>query len=98
MNTTVEKVGNEILDIVDECPGLTLEQDRWLSRRIKAALAATLEAKQSEQESDFRIGLFWSSSNPTNKVRCLTPHIGVVAEWEKREDFIEAGARLISLI
>ena len=24
-----------VLDLIDECPGLTMEQDRWLSRRVK---------------------------------------------------------------
>jgi hypothetical protein len=24
-----------VLDLIDECPGLTVEQDRWLSRRVK---------------------------------------------------------------
>ena len=24
-----------VLDLIDDCPGLTLEQDRWLSRRVK---------------------------------------------------------------
>ena len=24
-----------VLDLIDDCPGLPLEQDRWLSRRVK---------------------------------------------------------------
>lgn len=24
-----------VLDLIDDCPGLSLEQDRWLSRRVK---------------------------------------------------------------
>ena len=24
-----------VLDLIDECPGLTMEQDQWLSRRVK---------------------------------------------------------------
>lgn len=24
-----------VLDLIDNCPGLTIEQDRWLSRRVK---------------------------------------------------------------
>ncbi len=24
-----------VLDLIDDCPGLALEQDRWLSRRVK---------------------------------------------------------------
>ena len=24
-----------VLDLIDDCPGLTMEQDRWLSRRVK---------------------------------------------------------------
>lgn len=24
-----------VLDLIDDCPGLTLEQDQWLSRRVK---------------------------------------------------------------
>lgn len=24
-----------VLDLIDECPGLTMEQDHWLSRRVK---------------------------------------------------------------
>lgn len=37
----------------------------------------------------WRVGLFWSSSSPTVKVRCLAEGADQIAEYEKRADFIE---------
>ena len=36
-------------DLIDECPGLTVEQDRWLSRRVKELdFASTPQPTQAQ--------------------------------------------------
>ncbi|CAN7481087.1 hypothetical protein LJR074_003250 [Acidovorax sp. LjRoot74] len=38
-----------VLDLIDDCPGLTLEQDRWLSRRVKELdFASTPQPTQAQ--------------------------------------------------
>lgn len=37
----------------------------------------------------FRVGWFWSSSDPTLRVRCLIENTAKIAEMEVRPDFIE---------
>lgn len=36
----------EVLDLIDECPGLTMEQDHWLSRRVKELDTAQMSVQQ----------------------------------------------------
>ena len=49
-----------VLDLIDECPGLTMEQDRWLSRRVKelgfaSAPRPMAHAEDSVQEDSARL-------------------------------------------
>lgn len=38
-----------VLDLIDECPGLTMEQDQWLSRRVKELdFASTTQPTQAQ--------------------------------------------------
>ena len=38
-----------VLDLIDECPGLTMEQDQWLSRRVKELdFASTPQPTQAQ--------------------------------------------------
>lgn len=38
-----------VLDLIDDCPGLTMEQDQWLSRRVKELdFASTPQPTQAQ--------------------------------------------------
>lgn len=43
-----------VLDLIDDCPGLTLEQDQWLSRRVKELdFASTPQAGAAPLTDEF---------------------------------------------
>ena len=46
----VAKEREKMLDAIDDCPGLTMEQDRWLSAAIRAAAPPQCTAPPSEPQ------------------------------------------------
>lgn len=42
-----------VLDLIDECPGLTMEQDHWLSRRVKDLDLASAPVAQQVEGGDW---------------------------------------------
>jgi hypothetical protein len=76
----------------DSCPFCTPDP---VTPPAQASDCATCEGhgEVSVQASDepmreYRVGWFWSSANPENKVRCLAEGKEIF-EYEKRGDFIE---------
>jgi hypothetical protein len=74
----------------------------WQARaeKAEAALATQPQAPQGGMTQDdydptlwnpgvWRVGLFWSSSNPSRKVRCLAEGEAEIIEYEARSDFIQ---------
>jgi hypothetical protein len=45
---SADRLREAILDAIDDCPGLTMEQDRWLSNKVRALLA-TEQAPRGEE-------------------------------------------------
>ena len=68
-------------------------------RAWKAALSAEPTSQIMNSQNNFdsalrspgnwRVGLFWSSSNPEKKVRCLAEGDEEISEYESRKDFIQ---------
>lgn len=54
-----------VLDLIDDCPGLSLEQDRWLSRRVKELDFPSAPPPQAVREplSDEQVRRWWERDN-----------------------------------
>ena len=81
-----------VLDLIDECPGLTMEQDQWLSRRVKELdFASTPQPTQAQAVAvpltPFipvqRERLFYN--RPENVGKGL-----VMADWHRVVQYVEA--------
>lgn len=69
-----------VLDLIDDCPGLTLEQDHWLSRRVKELDFATTPQPTQAQ----------AGAVPLPQYRLLEPRVDRI---EAEDEFLQDNAQ-----